>query len=103
MAQVVVTFGAAVTKSRDGGAQVMDAFPRGSEEVTSSGTSAATTLTAGDGDVAEVSNLGTGVIWVKFGAAPVAAVEDAHVIGPGLTKWYGGLSEGDKAAVIDDS
>ena len=103
MAQVFVRFGRGGAPSQAGGvSQVFDAYPQ-VEELSSSGTSAATTITAKKGDVARVTNNGTGTIWVTFGASPTAAVETTHPIGPGLTEDLGPIGEGQKCAVIDDS
>lgn len=103
MVQVIVTFAAAVTRAQDGAAQVVNARERATEEMASSGTSGATTITAGQGDVAMVYNAGATPVWVKFGAAPVAAVGSGHVVGAGFEKSFGALAAGDKMAVIDDA
>lgn len=103
MGQVVVTFGAAVTKGEHGAAPVMSAYIRGSEELASSGTSVATTMTAGKDDIAAIRNNDAGAIWVAVGDTPVAAVESDHFVLPGEALFIGGLKEGHKIAVIDDS
>lgn len=103
MAQVFVRFGKGGAPGGYGGIAQVFSKSAESEELSSSGTSAATTITASSGDVARVTNNGTGTIWVTFGNSPTAAVETTHPIGPGLTEDFGPLSEGDKAAVIDDS
>lgn len=103
MGQVIVEFGKATAPSRFGGAaQVYN--PGGqSEEVTSSGTSAQTTMTANKDDIAIVTNNGGTMIWVKFGENPTAAVEDMHAVAANQRRDFGPMGENFKAAVIDDS
>lgn len=103
MAQVVVTFASAVTRAQDGAAPVISAYERATEEMASSGTSGASTITSGQSDCAMVYNAGTAPVWVKFGAAPTAVVGSGHLVPPGIEKSFGGLSAGHKIAVIDDA
>lgn len=103
MAQVTVRFGKGGAPSAAGGvSQAFDAFPA-AEELASSGTSAATTITAKNGDIARVTNHGDATIWVTFGAAPTAAVGTTHPILAGSTEDLGPLGAGMKMAVIDDA
>lgn len=104
MAQIVITFGAAATKGQDGTAPVMGAYPRATNELASSGTSAATTSAAGKDDVAMIKNNSASAIWASVpAAAPVAVVGQGHFILPGEAYPIGGLKEGHKIAVIDDA
>lgn len=103
MGQVIVTFGAAVTKGEYGAAPVMSAYPRSTEEVTTSGTHAVTSNAAGKDDVAMIKNNDTTAKWIAVGTAPVAAVGSAHFILPAEAYTIGGLQEGHKISVIDDS
>ncbi len=101
MAQVIIVFGKAGAPSQNGGMPVFE--PGGqSEEVTSSGTSGATTMTANAFDVARVT-ASTGNVWVEFGASPTAAVGTTHFILAGQTLEFGPLGLDFKCAVIDDS
>lgn len=104
MAQITISFGKGGAPSNAGGvSQVFDAYAQ-TEEVTSSGTSAATTITANKHDVARVTNHDASqMVWVTFGASPTAAVGTTHAIAPGSTQDLGPIGEGHKAAVIDDS
>ncbi len=96
MAQVTVKFGAVV----DG---VFTAINHQVEEVTSSGTSAATAIVSAVGDVAKVTNNGPEDVWVLFAATPTAVVGSGHFLISGATDQFGGVSVGDKCAMIDDS
>ena len=100
MAQCFVIF-SAVDNRR--GLPAYSPYGAKATELTSSGSAAATTLTADEGDYARVVNNGTGTIWVTFGTAPVAAVGTTHPVGPGMTVDFGPLTGGHKASVIDDS
>lgn len=73
------------------------------EEITSSGTSQATTITAQDGYFVTVINNGTDDIWAAIGASPTAAVEAGRFIPANSRRDFGGLAYGDKIAVINDS
>lgn len=102
MATITVIFGSAVTKGEQGSAPVMNAYPRASEDVTSSGTTAQSTITALRNDVCEISNPAGGAdIRVAFGADPTAAAGTGHIVPTGQTRWYGGMIDGHKVAVID--
>ena len=101
MAQVVVVFAKASAPGAWGHLPIIE--PGGqSEELTSSGTSGATTITANAGDVARVT-AANGNVWVKFGSAPTAVVADIHFVLSGQTLEFGPLGKDDKCAVIDDS
>ena len=104
MAQVTVRFGKGGSASGAGGvAQTFDAYPQ-AEEITSSGTSAASTITAKANDVARVTNHDASqLVWVTFAETPTAAVGTTHPIAPGATEDLGPIGEGQKMAVIDDS
>ena len=104
MAQITVRFGRGGAPSQAGGvSQVFDAYAQ-VEELSSSGTSAATTITATKHDVARVTNHDASqLVWVTFGASPTAAVGTTHPIAPGATEDLGAIGEGHKMAVIDDS
>ena len=104
MSQVIVEFGRAnaAQPGRSSDASVYDPFPQ-SEEITSSGTSQATTMTADAHDVAIVINNGTDAIWVDFAASPTAAVGTTVFIAPNTQRDFGPIGKGMKAAVINDS
>lgn len=104
MAQVTLRFGKGGAPSAAGGvAQVFDANPQ-VEELTSSGTSSASSITAYANDVARVTNHDAStLIWVTFAATPTAVVETTHPIAPATTEDLGPIGAGQKMAVIDDS
>jgi hypothetical protein len=103
MGQAVVEFGKIGAPSRhNGGGDVFDAGGQ-SEEVTTSGTSAATTMTAKVGDVCVIVNNSDAMIWATFGASPTAAVGTTHAILSKTSRTFGPMGAGFKAALIDDS
>ncbi len=83
-----------------GGTSVFNAYPRASEDLTSSGTSQQTTITAIAGEVASITASG-GAVWVKAGQSPTAAAGDNHLVADGETKTIGLLRDGDEIAIID--
>lgn len=103
MSQVIVEFGRGPMNTEAGPAPVFAAKGSIAEEITSSGTSQATTATAKTGDIAVVINNGDEHIWVQFSDDPTADVEADHFIMAGTTRDFGPLSIGDKAAVVNDS
>ena len=100
MAQVIIEMGKAMTPGRHGAAPTYDPNPQ-AEELASSGTSAASTITAMAADVCTV--YAAGDVWVAFGASPVAAVEQSCFVASGHRRDFGPMGAGFKAAVIDDS
>lgn len=102
MAQVVVTFAQANVFGR---APVF--APRGAktEELSSSGTHAPTTVLAAEGDYCRIANNGEGYIWAVVGNAATATVAGStcYVVGPGQDLHLGPCSSGDRCSVIDDS
>lgn len=100
MAQVIVEFGPAPLADA-GRSPVFIAVGHKVEEVTSSGTAASTTITANEGDIAIVTNPGTGLIWVRFDGT--AAVNAGHPVAAASTREFGPLKLGATASVIDDS
>lgn len=96
MATVQITFGAAM----DGIAPVVAAVPRAAEDITSSGTSQASAITAQRGEKCQITASG-GAIWVKFGSAPTASAGNDHLITDGSTREFGFLETGWKVALID--
>ena len=100
MATVNVIFGKMVPNG-----VLMGAQPSGIEDVTSSGTSAKTTMTAKTGDAAQVTASG-GAVRVAFGPDPdndrTVAATDTILILDGQTREFGGLQNGDKCYVIDN-
>ena len=87
-------------RAMDGDAPVIAAVPRASEALTTSGTSAATTITAEIGDVVNVRAVGGG-IWVTAGAAPTAAEGTHWFIPDGGFVEFGMMQAGWKIAAID--
>lgn len=103
MAQVIIEFGAAPALSLNGAATIMDVTGAQSEEITSTGTSQATTMTANNGDACTVTNNGAEDVWVTFGSSPTAAVAATHFVAANTTRDFGNLRSGYKCAVINDS
>lgn len=101
MAQIIVEIGRAPAGSRFGAAPVMEAAGARSEEITSSGTSQATSITANVGDTATVVNNGTEDVW--FAVSETAAVGTTFFVPADKEKSVGGLGEGDTISVINDS
>lgn len=102
MAQVIVSFGKFTAPGLYAGAQVYESGGQ-VEELSSGGASVASTITANEGDVCVVTNPAAGLIWVKFDAAPTAAVEDLHPVMGASQRIFGPIGAGMKVAVIDDS
>jgi len=96
MATVRVTFRSAVSV---GGSSVASK-PRVSEEMTSSGTSAASTITALAGEVARIVVSG-GPVSVVVGTSPTATAAGGDLVLDGMMIEIGALADGDKIAVID--
>ncbi|MGB0412333.1 MAG: hypothetical protein ACPGFA_12140 [Pikeienuella sp.] len=95
MANVHVTFRDAV---QVGGSSIISREPRVSESRTSSGSSAATAITAVDGEVIQIST--DGAIRVAVGSAPTAASGSGDMLTAG-TYQLGLAKAGDKVAFID--
>lgn len=104
MAQIILQFGRGGAPSQAGGvSQVFDANPQ-TEEITSSGTSAASTMAAKTGDVARITSCDDAqLVWVTFAATPVAVAGAGHPINPRATIDIGPIGTGHKMAVINDS
>jgi hypothetical protein len=107
MAQVIVEFGRVggggnFTAGNTGAAVMLGAGITG-EEVTTSGTSAATTATSSVGDFVSIYNAGTSVVWGRIGESPTAAVGQDFCIGPEERREFGPLPAGYAVALIDDS
>lgn len=96
MATVAVAF----TLAMDGPAPVVAAVPGSVQSITSSGTSAASTITAGNDEICQITATG-GNVWVKFGSAPTAAAGSDYLILDGQTREFGFVPPGAKVAVID--
>lgn len=106
MAQVLVTFSKAMGQGSTGGRYPMPILAPTSvlsEEMTSSGTAADSTIASREGDVCRIVNNGAGLIWVTFAADPTAAVATGYAVPAGGTLEVGPFPAGLKAGVIDDS
>lgn len=103
MSQVVIEFGKSSVGTPYGESPIFAVDDVQSEEITSSGTSQATTIEAVQWDSATIKNNGEENIWVTFAASPTAAVGATMFIAAGERRDVGPLSEGYKAAVINDS
>lgn len=98
MSQVIIEIGNAVDV---GGSSIVHAGAVKVEEITSSGTSQATTITTRGRSVVTIINNGTDAIWVNFGAT--AAVASKHFIAPNTQRDFGGTANGQTVNVINDS
>ena len=86
------------------GASIEAATPGDVEDITTSGASQATTITAPNDDcMLVVEAWGSGSAWIEIGANPTAAVGTTHLITAPSTRYFAGLKTGDKIAIIDDS
>lgn len=103
MSQVVIEFSAASVGTPYGTTPILSTDGAQSEEITSSGTSQATTMTTDRWDVASVMNNGSEDIWITFAATPTAVVGTTHFLAAGERRDFGPLTVGYKAAVINDS
>lgn len=83
----------------DGAAPVAGAIPSGSEVISSTGTSQATTIAAGNNSAVTIT--ADGPVWVAFGSSPVAAEGTDWLILAGQTRDFGRIAPGSKVAVID--
>lgn len=75
------------------------------EEVTSSGTSQATSISTNleDGyNIVTVINNGTDTVWVNFGATATAA-GPSRPVAPNTTRDFGGVPKSTTVSVINDS
>lgn len=100
MGQCLVTF-AGVDNTR--GHSVYSPYGVKSQEVITSGTAAASTITADAGDYARIVNNSDTLIWATVGSAPTAAVGTTYAIGARTSIDLGPLAAGSKVSVIDDS
>lgn len=98
MASIHIRFGEGMTQ----GAPIYSAKPRASETVTSSATSAQSTITAVSGDIATITAI-DGPVYVVVGANPTALNTGAgmDVVLSGQTKDFGPMKDMEKVAVID--
>lgn len=96
MATVSLSF----ERTMQGIAPVEAAYPDASQNITSGGTTTASTITAGNNMTAIVTVSG-GDVWVTFGASPTATVGGGKLIVDGTTRSFGNITPGHKMAVID--
>ena len=82
------------------GAHVFAPVPRAVQALASGGTSAASTITANDGDYACIAAYG-GDVLISIGPSPVAATGTGYRIAAGTRMEFGPLKAGDGIAVID--
>lgn len=81
------------------GTLVEDATPAQVEDITASGTSAQTTMTANHaGGFCVIET--TADVWVKFGSNPTAGAGDVHLVTAGSKDIFRGYAAGDKVAVV---
>ena len=79
---------------------VYSAYPREVDDVTTTGTSAQSTVTAREGDFCRICVTGNAV-YCAIGADPTAAAGTGFLINDGGTLDLGGLQPGHKIALID--
>lgn len=96
MATLNVVFGRAM----DGPAQVISGVGVSSQSITTSASSQASTVSAGNNQVCELTVSG-GNVWVAFGASPTASAGTSFLLVDGQTRHFGHLPAGTKVAVIN--
>lgn len=103
MATVHCVLGSCAIGGRAGITRIPETAAEAAETITSSGASQATTAAAPAGDEGvrfwSVTAVG-GNVWIKFGAAPVAASGQDWLVLDGQTREFAARG-GDKVAVID--
>lgn len=80
---------------------VPDSIPAAAQTMTSSGTSAQSTITASSSEGVWVVTAKGGDIWVAFGANPTAAQGAGYLVLAGTTRDFGINAVGDKIAIKD--
>lgn len=102
MATVHVVLSRVRSRGDTGGTlPVLESVPSGVDTVTSSGTSALSSLTAGDADVWNVTASG-GAVWLKFGpGTPVAAADDGWLLLDGQSRDFAASTDAEKLAIKD--
>lgn len=103
MAVVHVTIAGVRNNSRGGESMpVADSVPYAAEDLTSSGTSAASTISAPSVNSESMFWVVTalGDVWVKFGATPTAAAGEDWLVPAGTSREFTAVA-GHKIAVID--
>lgn len=101
MATVHITQGQATARYITSSLPVPNSVPYASDTMTSSGTSAKSSIVAsGAGNVWSITVLG-GNIWVKFGTNPTAAADDGWLILDGQTRDFGVTTDGEEVAIKD--
>lgn len=90
----------AFVRAMDGSAPVLGAIPHSKETITTSGTSQATTITAGNDCFVDIA-LSGGNAWVKIGAAPTASAGNDWFIIDGAPFQRGFVPAGSKVAIIN--
>ena len=102
MALVHVTLSRIDDRGDTGGSMpVITSVPEAADTVTSSGTSAQSSIVAAKADGLFWSVTSKGDIWVKFGANPTAAQDDGHLILAGQTRDFSVTAAGEKIAIKD--
>lgn len=97
MATVHVTFRA---PTNIGGTSIYSRLPRAAETITSSATSAQTSITALNGEIATIVASG-GAVHVLAGSNPTAAADTGDVLSDGMRLEIGFMRDLDKIAVKD--
>lgn len=97
MATVHITFRA---PTQVGGTSILSRSPRVAETLTSSGTSGATTISAHQGEIADIVASG-GAVYVAIGANPTAVVGEGDLVPNGGRIQIGFMNTTDKVATID--
>lgn len=105
MATVHVCLAHVIARAAGGPAPVVQSVPVGSDTVTSSGTSAQSSLTASPSGVAgsqfwSVTATG-GNVFVAFGSDPTAAADAGWLVLDGQTREFSTSQTGEKIAIKD--
>ena len=104
MATVHVTISRVDDRGDTGGAlPLVTSVPEAAQTITSSGTSAASTIAAAKADGLVWSVTATSNVFVAFGASPTAVSGSGHLVLAGQTRDFSVTAAGEKIAVKDAS
>ncbi|NLS27923.1 hypothetical protein S2M10_29250 [Sphingomonas sp. S2M10] len=98
MATVHITLGTVTARAgNDAPLSIFDSAEQSAQTMDSTGASAPSTLIGAKGQVWSVTALDA--IWVKFGENPSAASNTGHLVGPGQTRSWKVMKDGEKVAI----
>lgn len=104
MGQAIVEMNIGPASSQQGPLQILSINNAQVEEITTSGTSAQSTVTTQYANsTVTVHNNSSTLMWAEFGSNPTAAVETTFPVMPNSSFTFGEVPKGYKVALIDDS